>query len=66
VTEILGLLFGAALVLAGARQAARPAAYVGKGIPPATDPRTVRHFGAAMMVGGGFISLLNLILLAQG
>jgi hypothetical protein len=64
--EILSLLLGASLLLTGAHQVARPAAYVGNGVLPATDPRTVRRFGGAAMVCGGLISILNLILLVQG
>ncbi len=67
-TEIAipSLVVGASLVLRGAHQVARPAAYVGKGIPTATDPRTVRRFGGAAMVAGGLISIFSLILLVQG
>ncbi|HEX9964111.1 MAG TPA: hypothetical protein VGB04_03925 [Allosphingosinicella sp.] len=65
-TEILGLLLGVSLVLTGAHQMARPAAYVGKGFLDATDPRTVRRFGGAAIVGGGPVFLFYLIRLVQG
>jgi hypothetical protein len=62
----LGLLSGAALVLAGAHQLSRPAAYLGSGLVPATDPRTVQRFGGFLMALGALIFVLNLIRLAQG
>lgn len=32
-------------LISGAHMALRPATYLGKGTPPASDPRTVRAFG---------------------
>lgn len=62
---MIGGLTGALALLAGAHMLLRPRAYVGTGIPPATDPRTVRWFGAFFLVLGAAMIGLALIPFAQ-
>ncbi len=57
-TDLLILLGVAATLAGGLRMALRPHAYLGTGIPPATDPRTVRFFGILMWVFAGIVLLL--------
>lgn len=55
---LLGVL---ALMASGANMVLRPRTFLGQGISPATDPRTVRAFGIFFLVLGTAAAVLTLI-----
>ena len=62
---ILGVVFGLGAVALGVRMILRPVAYLGTGIQPARDPRTVRFFGIVLAAIGAAVLVLNLVKLAS-
>jgi hypothetical protein len=52
IATALALLGMLAPIASGGHMVARPAAYLGKGTAPASDPRTVRWFGIVFLILG--------------
>jgi hypothetical protein len=65
-SQFLPLAGSGAFALAAAHMIARPASYVGHGIPAATDPRTVRFFGCLLAFFAGSNLIFSALRLSQG
>ena len=65
-TEALPLVGNVAATLAGIHMIGWPKAYLGHGIPAATDPRTVRFFGYLFTFFAGSNLAFSTLRLSQG
>lgn len=67
-TAVLGSLSAICMsLLMGAHMMLRPAAYLGSGTPPATDPNTVRTFGKIFVgIGVASTALFLFFFLVEG
>jgi len=55
----IGVAVGLMITMLGIQRIRKPMAFVGRGLVPASDPRTVRIFGVAFLIIGGLNFLLH-------